>query len=383
MRVGIDYTAAAWQGAGIGRYTRELIRAAVAMGGPFEYVLFYAAGGLPADSPYVADMRQMCVTYPYVRAVPLPFTPRLLTILWQRVQLPLDVAYFTGKLDVVHAPDFVLPPTRARTLLTVHDLTFLTQPTCFEPPLQRYLSRVVPRSLRRASLVLADSQATRQDLEQYLHIPASRSVVLYPGISPRFRPLPQATLAGVREHLGLPASFLLFVGTLEPRKNLVQLLEAFDSLRQQEDYAHLSLVIAGRKGWLYDAIFATYERLNLASHVLFLDFVDDDMLPALYNLAEAFVYPSMYEGFGFPVAEALACGTPVVTTTAASLPEVAGDSAILVDHPYDSQAIAAGIQQALQQQARLRAAGPKQVQRFVWEQSARALLACYLNVMKS
>jgi glycosyltransferase involved in cell wall biosynthesis len=322
--------------------------------------------------------------YPHVRALPLPFTPRLLTILWQRLRLPLAIEYFTGRVDIVHAPDFVLPPTRARTLLTVHDLTFLTQPTCFEPALQRYLARVVPRSLRRASLVLADSQATRQDLAQYLGVPPERSVVLYPGISPRFRPLPPTALAGAREQLGLPASvtaFLLFVGTLEPRKNLVRLLEAFHIIRQQPAYAHLSLVIAGRKGWLYQDIFATYERLNLASHVHFLDFVDDEMLPALYNLAEGFIYPSLYEGFGLPVAEAMACGTPVVTTNAASLPEVAGDSAIMVN-PYDSQALAMGIQQALQEQTRLRAAGPKQVRRFVWEQSARALLACYMHGMQ-
>lgn len=373
MRVGIDYTAAAWQGAGIGRYTRELVHAAVALGGPFEYVLFYAAGGLPPDSPYVADMQQVCAEYPHVQAVPIPLSPRLLTILWQRVQVPLPVETWTGRLDVLHAPDFVLPPTRARALLTVHDLTFLVQPQCAEPKLQRYLSRVLPRSLRRARLVLVDSHASRRDLLHLQGVPAERVRVVYPGVRPRFRPLPASQTEPVRQRLGLPADFLLFVGTLEPRKNVPTLLHAL---------AHLPpttrLVIAGRTGWLYQDIFATLERLNLTGRVQFLDFVADDDLPALYNLAQVFVYPSLYEGFGLPVLEALACGTPTVATRVASLPEVAGSAALLVDDPHDHHALAAAMQQARAQAPALRRAGPRQAHRFPWEQSARALLACYL-----
>ncbi len=382
MIVGIDYTAAAWQGAGIGRYTRELIRTAVAMGGPFRYILFYAAGGLPKQSPYKSELQQMCATFEHVHALPLPFTPRLLTILWQRLRLPLAIEYFTGRLDIVHAPDFVLPPTRARTILTVHDLTFLTHPDCFEPALQTYLARGVPKHLQRADLILADSHATRRDLNRLLDISFEQSVVIYPGIADRFRPRERKHLELERQQLGLPEQFLLFVGTIEPRKNLVRLLEAFSQLRQSGTYPDLHLVIAGRKGWLYEEVFVAVQRFNLASHLHFLDFVDDDMLPTLYNLAEALVYPSRYEGFGLPVAEALACGTPVVTTYVASLPEVAGQAAILVD-PYDSQSIEAGIKQALRHQQQLRKVGPQQAQRFTWEQSARALLACYLRVLQA
>lgn len=381
MIVGIDYTAAAWQGAGIGRYTRELIRAAIAMGGPFRYVLFYAAGGLPCDSAYRADIQELCATYAHVRAVPIPLSPRLLTIVWQRLRIPMYIEFFTGPIDVLHAPDFVLPPTRhAKTLLTVHDVTFLKHPECFEASLQRYLSHIVPTSLRRANLVLADSQATQQDLRDMVGVSLEHSVVVYPGVADRFRPLPASDTAQVRERLGLPARFLLFVGTLEPRKNLVRLLEAFHTFVQHAHaYEDMHLVVVGRKGWLYEPIFATVERLNLASRVLFLDFVADSDLPALYNGAEAFVYPSLYEGFGLPVVEAMACGTPVVTSNVASLPEVTGNAAIVVD-PYDTQAIVDGIMQALTQYTRLRAAGLARARRFVWEQSARALLACYLRV---
>lgn len=374
MIVGIDYTAAVWQGAGIGRYTRELVGAAVELDDSLRYVLFYAAGGLPPTGHYLADLHRLCATFPHVRAVPLRLPPRLLTILWQRLRLPLYAELFTGPLDIVHAPDFVLPPTRARTLLTVHDLTFLVYPECFEPALQRYLTRVVPRSLKRANQVLVDSQASRDDLIRLLHIAPDRITVVYPGIDARFCPLPASTTAPVRQRLGLPRDFLLFVGTLEPRKNIVRLIEACHRLP-----AALPLVIAGRKGWLYEEIFQTVARLAMQEQVQWLDFVADSDLPAVYNLARVFVYPSLYEGFGLPVAEALACGTPVVTSQVASLPEVAGDAAVLVN-PLDTSAIAAGITAALARSEQLRASGPAQARRFTREAAAQSLLDCYRAV---
>jgi glycosyltransferase involved in cell wall biosynthesis len=387
MIVGIDYTAAAWQGAGIGRYTRELIHTAAALEEDIAYVLFYAAVGLP---PYLSAMEQLCAAHANVRAVPIPLSPRVLTILWQRLRLPLRIEWFVGPLDVVHAPDFALPPTAARTLLTIHDLTFLVHPECFEPASQRYLHQVVRRSLKRADMVLADSEATRNDLARLLHVPHSQSTVVYPGVSPRFRPLPRETVEPERQRLGLPERFLLFVGTLEPRKNMVRLLEALSILyRQQEGQEkgqeeHIEcppLVVVGRKGWLYEEIFAAIERLSLTEHVHFLDFVDDETLPTLYNLAEVFVYPSLYEGFGLPVAEALACGTAVVTSHVASLPEVAGKAAVMVD-PTDVHAIAEGIRHALANADTLWAGGPPQVAPFTWEAAARALITCYRAVLQ-
>lgn len=372
MIIAVDYTAAVWQGAGIGRYTRELIQAAVRLDQGLRYTLFYAAGGLPAASPHLADLRALCATYPNVRARPIPLTPRALTILWQRLRLPLPAEALVGKADLLHAPDFVLPSTRARTLLTVHDLTFLVRPECAEAGLRRYLTRAVPRALRRADLVLVDSQATADDLARLLGVAGPRVRLVYPGVDPRFRPLAAAEVEPVRAALGLPEQFLLFVGTLEPRKNLVRLIEAFARLSEPG----LSLLIAGRKGWLYEEVFAAAERLDPGGRVHFLDFVDDRYLPALYNLARAFVYPSLYEGFGLPVLEALACGTPVVTADVSSLPEVAGEAAVLVD-PQDVGAIAEGIRLALDRHQRLRAAGPTQARRFGWPAAARQLLACY------
>jgi glycosyltransferase involved in cell wall biosynthesis len=171
---------------------------------------------------------------------------------------------------------------------------------------------------------------------------------------------------------------LLFVGTLEPRKNLVRLLQAFALL--QNEHPDLHLLLAGRKGWLYDDIFAAVEQYHLSERVHFLDFVADEDLPALYNLAEAFVYPSLYEGFGFPVLEALACGAPVVTTKVSSLPEVAGTAAIFVD-PLEPEDIADGIRTALSNPASLRIAGPQQAAAFRWERAGQELVAMYRELV--
>jgi len=390
IRVGIDYTAAAWQGAGIGRYTRELVHTLIAQSDAYSYTLFFAGGGIDPDSPYLADLHRLRDAHHNVRIAPIPLSPRRLTQLWQRARLPLPVETFTGPLDLVHAPDFVLPPTCARTILTIHDLSFLIYPQFAAQGMVRYLSSAVPRSLRRADAILSDSIATSQDLERFLHIDLARVTLVYPGVAPRFRPLPPQATEPVRQRLGLPERFVLFLSTLEPRKNLVRLIEAFAQVLQVTDpnlqsaICNLQLVIGGRRGWLYEEIFAAIERLRLHDRVRMLDFVDDNDLPALYNLAWVFAYPSIYEGFGLPALEALACGTPVLTANNSSLPEVVGDAALLVQ-AEDVGAIANGLAQLAADQtlrSRLRLAGPLHARRYSWEQAAQQVLSCYRHVMR-
>jgi glycosyltransferase involved in cell wall biosynthesis len=385
MHVGIDYTAAAWQGAGIGRYTRELVRAIVSQGAAHRYSLFYAAGGLDRDSPYMAELRQLCDTYPHVRGVPIPLSPRRLTQFWQRLRMPVPIELFTGSLDLLHAPDFVAPPTRAPTIVTIHDLSFLVHPECAEPSMVRYLTDAVPRGLRHANVILADSQATCRDITRLLVVDPARIELVYPGVGPQFQPMPAEATEPVRRRLVLPDRFVLFVSTLEPRKNLVRLLEAFAQVVQGEDSAgKLHLVIGGRRGWLYEDIFTTIDRLELRERVQLLDYVHDKDLPALYNLAAAFAYPSIYEGFGIPPLEALACGTPTVTADNSSLPEVVADAAVLVS-AEDVGSIASGLARVVSDEAlrtRLRAAGPAQARKFTWQQAATRVLACYQRAVR-
>jgi glycosyltransferase involved in cell wall biosynthesis len=391
MHIGIDYTSAAWQGAGIGRYSRELVRAIVEQGAAHRYTLFYAAGGIDRDSPYLAELRRLTDAYAHVRAVPIPFSPRRLTQIWQRLRAPLFVELFTGPIDLLHAPDFVLPPTRARTLVTIHDLSFLVHPECAEPSMVRYLTDAVPRGLRRADAILADSEATRRDLVRLLSINPARIELVYPAVGARFRPMAPEEVEPVRQRLALPDHFVLFVSTIEPRKNLVRLLEAIALLLQiehpnlQSTICNLQLVIAGRRGWMYDDVFTAIERLGLRDRVRLLDYVHDKDLPALYNLATAFAYPSIYEGFGIPPLEALACGTPTVVADNSSLPEVVADAAVLVS-AEDVASIASGLARAVGDGAlrsRLRAAGPERARQFTWEQAASRVLACYERISGS
>jgi len=368
LRIGMDYTAAVRQGAGIGRYTRELVRALAELDRRHDYVLFAAMGGQrPADTAWPPDFQ--------MRSVPL--SDRALTILWHRLQLPLWVELVTGPVDIFHSPDFVLPPVRrAKTLVTVHDLSFIRYPQCADAGLRAYLNRVVPRSVHRADRVLADSQSTQEDLMELLGVERAKIEVVYPGVEERFHPIEdQALLGEVRKRYRLPPRFILGLGTLQPRKNFTRLIEAFADLR----FADLRLVIVGGKGWLYEEIFAAVERLGLEEKVVFPGFVADGDLPALYNLADLFVFPSLYEGFGIPPLEAMACGTPVITSDASSLPEVVGEAGLMVE-ATDVEALAQAMKQVLEDDV-LRedmiTKGMKQPRNFTWEKAAAKLLSLY------
>jgi glycosyltransferase involved in cell wall biosynthesis len=370
LRIGIDYTAAVRQGAGIGRYTRELVRSLAKLDRGHDYVLFAAAGGQqPADTAWPRSFQ--------MRSVPL--SDRALTILWHRLRLPLWVELATGPLDIFHSPDFVLPSVRrAKTLVTVHDLSFIRYPQCADANLRAYLNQVVPRSVQRADLVLADSQSTKDDLVELLGVEPDKIEIVYPGVEERFHPIEdQALLDEVRRRYTLPPRFILGVGTLQPRKNFTRLIEAFADLRFA--IRDLRLVIAGGKGWLYEEIFATVERLGLEEKVVFPGFVADEHLPALYNLADLFVFPSLYEGFGLPPLEALACGTPVITSDASSLPEVVGQAGLMVE-ATDVEALAQAMKQVLEDDAlqeEMIARGLEQARKFTWQKAASRLLNLY------
>lgn len=372
VRVGIDFTAAVQQQAGIGRYTRELVRALAKLDDENEYVLLQAnRGAQEAAGSWPPNFQ--------VRSIPL--TDHWLTILWQRLRLPIPVEMCTGCVNVFHSPDFVLPPVwRARTVLTVHDLSFLITPETSDPKLREYLARAVPYAVARADHVLADSQSTKRDLVTHLNTDPAWITVVYPGVDPRFRPLEESAADDVRRRYKLTRPFVLSVGTLQPRKNYPALIRAFACL---DDLGFrtsgVELVVAGGKGWLYEEIFQTVERLGVGDRVRFLGFVCDEDLPALYNAAEVLAMPSLYEGFGLPVLEALACGTPVVTSDVSSLPEVAGDAALLVS-PDDVEGLSQALGRLLTDDALrtiLRERGLTQARRFTWQQAAETVLDVY------
>jgi glycosyltransferase involved in cell wall biosynthesis len=382
MRIGIDYTAAARQRAGIGRYTRELVSALLALESAAEssrqYVVFAATGGLKPETLRAEPQAEAwnLKPGPGVRLRTVPLTDDWLARLWHRLRLPIPVETITGPLDVFYSPDFVLPPTRrlTRTLLTIHDLSFLHCPEAFVPALRRYLERVVPRSIARADRVLADAASTRSDIVSFLGVSPDKVEVLYSGVNARFRPEGEP-----RERERLQARYgigdqpyILSVGTLQPRKNYLRLIRAFANLKPETQ-----LVIAGGRGWLYEAIFSEAERHG--DRVRILGFVDEADLPALYRNAALFAFPSLYEGFGLPVLEAMACGIPVVCSNASSLPEVAGEAGLLVD-PLDTDGLAEAMRCVLEDSGLRRemiARGAAQAARFTWERAARQLLGVF------
>jgi glycosyltransferase involved in cell wall biosynthesis len=301
------------------------------------------------------------------------------------LRIPLPIELVTGPIDLLHATDFVPPPTAVSVpvIVTVHDLSYIVHPECALPSVARYLNGAVPRGVRRANALLADSLATKRDLEQFMQVDPQRVTVVYPGVRPEFRPMMPSETEPFVQTMGLPERFLLFVSTIEPRKNLPRLLEAYAQVRER--IGNIPLVIAGRKGWMYDEFFQAIGRLGLKADVQLLDYVDDKALPSLYNRAWAFVYPSIYEGFGFPALEALACGTPVLTSDNSSLPEVVGDLAVLVC-AEDVSSIAAGLERIVCDEAlreRLRAGGPQRAHAFTWSHAASQVLALYRELGRS
>jgi glycosyltransferase involved in cell wall biosynthesis len=373
MRIGFDATAAARQGGGIGRYARELLRALAAADPENTYRIFVAS---PRPIPFPLPPLPARASL-----FQLPLHDRWLARLWHRARLPIPIELALGPLDLYHSPDFTLPPTLPGTpaLLTVHDLSFVRDPDSAAPSQRRYLEAVVPRSVGRASRILVDSEATRADVIELYRLPPDKVTVLYGGVDESLQPISDpATLSAVRARYGLGHfPFILSVGTLQPRKNYVRLVQAFGQLAPS--VPGLLLVIGGGKGWLYDSIFAEVNRLGLEGRVCYPGYVADGDLPALYSAAQVFAYPSLYEGFGLPVLEAMACGTPVVTSTASCLPEVAGGAALLVE-PRDVDGLAAALRRPLEDDGlrqSLIAKGRVRARQFTWTKAARQLLEIY------
>ncbi|NDJ60160.1 MAG: glycosyltransferase family 4 protein [Chloroflexi bacterium] len=376
--VAIDYTPAYEQGGGIGRYVRELI-AALAQTDLDPEVNFrlFVTGARRRDLPPVPNERFVWRT--------ARLSPRWFARIWHRARVPIPVEAFTGPLALYHATDFVLPPTypRTRTLLTVHDLSFVRVPETASPRLKAYLDAVVPRSVRRADHVLADSQATKDDLIALYDTPPDKITVLLSGVDARFRRIEDAAARqAVRQTYQIPERPYIFsVGTVQPRKNYARLIQALARLRGEGH--DLGLVIAGGRGWLEDPIYAVIRAEGVDDYVRFIGFADDADLPALYSAALCTAVPSLYEGFGLPLLESMACGTPVVTSDRSSLPEVAGDAGLIVD-PTDLDALTGALRRLVTEAALrddLVRRGYARAATFTWERSAHQLAAIYTKLL--
>lgn len=300
---------------------------------------------------------------------------------WERLALTVELARF--HLDLLHSPDFI-PPRRGarRHIITVHDLSFLHFPQFLTVESRRYYNDQIATAVRQADHILTDSEATKADLITMLNVPAEKITVHLLGVDESFRPLPPAVLDEARARLQLPQRYILFVGTFEPRKNILGLLEAYRLLLDQMRNAP-PLVLTGQRGWLFDKTLERAEALSLQGRLLWREDIGTADLPALYNLADVLVLPSHYEGFGFPPLEAMACGTVPIVSNCSSLPEVVGDVGLQVN-PNDSAELAAALYRALTDQpwrTAMRAAGLARAASFTWERTARTALAAYKTAL--
>ncbi len=362
MRIGVDTRLLYYQPAGIGLYAARLLRALAALDPENQYTVLQSRKDRCTLAQAPNFVRRDLLTPPHHRL--------------EQATLPLELAPL--RLDLLHSPDFI-PPLRWRGLsvITIHDLAFLRLPHLLTEESRRYYGQT-SAAVKRADAILATSESTRRDLADLIGVNPARVTVTYQAANERFYPLADPDrLAALRASLGLTDEVVLFVGTIEPRKDLPTLLRAFAAMRQSRPQT--SLVIAGRPGWLCQQVFDLADELRLGNSLRFLTNVPSGDLPALYSAARLFVLPSLYEGFGMPVLEAMACGTPVICTNVASLPEVAGDAAVLVP-VGDPDALAQAMLSCLSNPARLAdmsRRGLAQAARFSWAETARLTLNVY------
>jgi glycosyltransferase involved in cell wall biosynthesis len=345
-----------YRSAGVATYERELMRRLPRIGPQHEFVFFTPPGWAHG-----------CRSGGNVVASRLPTSNPLVRIGWEQTVAPFSIR--RHGIDLLHSPVNVSPLFGATpSIVTLHDLAFLRVPDRFSPAKRFYLRAMVNTSIRRAAHVITPSDYTKQDVVQAFGLSPDRIAVIPEGVGEQFTP-----------HVGAPrpiaGAYLLFVGTIEPRKNLPILLRAYARLKSM-GYTH-RLALVGAPGWMYDEVYSSIRSLGLSDSVVVPGFVED--LAPWYNHADLFVYPSAYEGFGLPPLEAMACGTPVVLSSAGSLREVAGEAALFVS-PSDVADLVQAFRSILDdagQRERLIRAGLKRAAMFSWDETIRRTIEIY------
>lgn len=304
--------------------------------------------------------------------------------LWEQVYLPFFL--FASGTSVFHSPAFICPIIKTcPTIVTIHDMAYFLYPDKFVGTYRLYLKFWIPLSARISDKIITDSACSKRDIVRLLKIPESKVEVVYLGKNENFIPITDTSIIeNYKRVTALPDNFLLYVGTLEPRKNITGLLKAYRIFKNKWPDLDYNLVIAGEKGWMYEEIFKLAEDLGLKDNIKFLGYISDNDLPLLYNCARLFVYPSLYEGFGLPPLEAMACGIPVITSNSSSLPEIVSGVGIMVD-PHDAEALAQAMSKVLTDKKQYQTMvenGLKKAKEFSWKNTAHKTIAIYQDVLK-
>jgi glycosyltransferase involved in cell wall biosynthesis len=372
MTVTIDVSAAVNGRAGLGRYAASLSRAVDDLK-PGRIRLFANQTAQAQELPELSHIP--------LDAIRIGYKPWRMAI-WLAQVMGIGFDRLVGQADVFHSTEHLLMPLRRTpTVLTVHDLIYHLFPAHHKRLNYWYLNLAMPLYVRRATRVITVSENTKRDLMRLYGTPAEKISVVYEAPSPGFSPQPAARVEAARQQYRLPARYLVTLGTIEPRKNLPRLVEALAALRR--DDPGLRLVVVGAKGWLYEGFFRAIDAFDQADAIILPGYVPDGDLPALLGGALAAVQPSLYEGFGLPVLEAMACGTPVACSATSSLGEIAGDAAITFD-PDEAGTMIAALQQLATDPAlrdSLREKGLRRAARFSWARAAAETWAIYEGMM--
>ncbi len=369
MRIGIDATAMPVELYGAGNYIFHLIQTLLRVDTENEYVVFTKS----IHTPIFRTFRR-------AQLVPLSFSSRLFRVAWEQTVLPVLVRQH--RLDLLHSPHYTMPVWRTcRSVVTFHDMTFYLYPEMHLLSKRLFFGAMISLSARRADALIAISVSTRADTIRLLKTKPEKIFTVPYGIDPSFHSMVDpSALNEIRARYHLPQKFILYVGNLEPRKNLPTLLRAFARVIEKD--GAWNLVMAGSRGWKDAKVFSTVKELGLADRVSFPGFIPQFDLPVVYSLASVFVYSSLYEGFGLPVLEAMACGVPVITSNISSMPEIVGGAGILVD-PHNEVELAEAMQRVLTDRAlhdKLARDGRERSKQFSWERTARETLAIYKRV---
>lgn len=383
MRIGIDcrtiLNPEAGEKAGIANYTYHLVKNLLEIDKTDEFVLFFDERAREVAKEFLAPNS-------VTRYFTLSRYRKYLPFVYSHVLTAMTLAY--EKLDLFHSPANIAPMRYGGNfVVTVHDLAIYREPGMFPSGQGFSIKYLVPRSIVRAKKIIAVSESTKKDIIEFFNVDPNKISVIYEGVDHNRFPFKKPE-AGLREYLNnayhIKRDYILFVGTLEPRKNLIRLLEAWYKLvnKKPSIAQNYQLVLAGGAGWLYDAIYEEVKNRNLESSVLFPGYFPSKDLPKLYAGAAFFIFPSLYEGFGLPVLEAMASGLPVITSNVSALPEIAGQAAILID-PHDEEGIAAAMEKLLDKpelRLELAAAGQARAQQFTWRKCAQETLQLYREI---
>jgi glycosyltransferase involved in cell wall biosynthesis len=375
MKIGIDVSSLLKDRSGIGTYSYNLIKNIFKIDTENEYRLL---------SYSLKESLKECPSFdnPNVKSYHYRIPGKLLLKAWQWFDFP-PVDAFLGKIDIFHSTNFlVIPQYKGKKIVTFHDMYFLIEPRHTERFGGKYFLKTLPEKVKGVDRVIAVSENTKQDAMRFLGVTEERIRVIYEAVDESFRVIEDKdAVSRIKAKYKIEGDYLLFVGTLEPRKNLIRLVEAFTMLKREGRFP-FKLVLAGKKGWAIDNLFRKVEDLGIKEEIIFLGYVVPEDLPYLYNGAEVFVFPSLYEGFGLPALEAMGCGIPVLTSKRSALPEITGGAAILVD-PMNVEEIAKGIRMLIENVSlrnEMVVKGLQRVKDFSWRRTAEETLRLYRKV---